>query len=221
MAKRGRPTKSGARDKRNRLIVEKRVEPADYIVQRREMFSFVTVTTGPEGRGGTIDQDICDGIGQFHALGLLDGHGHDAQDLRDVGREWRDGYAILLKLCGYKTGGYERMDKGKAQVHYTHRDELFDRMDEALGGYERSVLLSLLVDPIVGSWPLGEEAAPWVRSIVGEALLSRGRAIPLCRLPTADDREKFHATIRGLCILIDAKLPSRREQSAPFLRSAA
>lgn len=212
MGKRGRPRKSGARDKRDRLITEKRVEPASYVIDRRNLFAFVTPTKGPEGRVGTIDQDICDGIGQFHALGLLDGHGFDAQDMRDKGREWRDGYCILLKKSGYETGGYERMDKGVAEAKYTHRDERWDGMDESLRGFERTVLLSLLVDPIVGSWPDGETEAPWVRSIVSEALLKRGKIVPAMRFPTFEDREMLNAAIRGLCVLIDASLPSRWEQ---------
>ena len=221
MAKKGRPRKSGSRDKRDRLILDRRVEPADYVRLRRELFSFVTPTKGPEGRVGTIDQDICDGIGQFHALGILDGNGFDPQDMRDNGRMWRDGYTILLKKSGYETGGYERMDKGVAEVHYTHRDEKWDEMDNALKGLERSALLSLLIDPVVGSWPNGEENAPWVRALIDEALLKRGRVVRAMRFPTLADRSMLNAAIRGLCILIDKSLPSRWEQSGPDVRSAA
>jgi hypothetical protein len=223
MAKKGRPRKSGPRDKRDRLLSdERRVEPAAYVTARRNLFAFVSPTKGPEGRAGTIDQDICDGIGQFHALGLLDGHGHDPQDLRDNGRAWRDCYTTLLRKSGYKIGGYETMDKGVAVVHYTHRDAKFDRMDEALTGFERSALLSLLVDPVVGSWPDGEDNAPWVRSLIGEALLKRGKIPPSpLRFPTDLDREMLNASIRGLVALIDASLPSRWEQTNPFRRSAA
>jgi hypothetical protein len=221
VAKRGRPRKSGARDKRDRLILEKRIEPADYVLQRREAFAFVTPTKGPEGRVGTIDQDICDGIGQLHALGLLDGHGHDAQDLRDHGRQWRDGYVTIMRSSAVKIGKWERADRSEAIAHYTHQDAKFDTMDEALTGFERRALMDLLVDPIIGSWPMGEENAPWVRAVIAEGLLKRGRHPRMCMFPTMSDKELLNACIRGLCILIDACIPSRREQMTRDLRSAA
>jgi hypothetical protein len=159
--KRGRPRKDGPRDRHDRLIRDGKFTPApDHILEKRKLFSFVTPSKGPDGRTGEIDQDICDGIGQFHALGLLDGHGLDPQDLRDKGREWRNGYVMLLRKSGFKTGSYERMDKSKEDIRYTGRDAHFDRLDECLRGFERTVLLSLLVDPIVGSWPNGEEERP-------------------------------------------------------------
>ena len=87
MAKRkqGTRTKSG-RLSRSKLALMERNPPADYILERRRLFSFVTPTKGPDGRVGEIDQDVCDGIGQLQALGLLDGHGFDGKDLRDAGR---------------------------------------------------------------------------------------------------------------------------------------
>jgi hypothetical protein len=149
--KRGRPRKDGPRDRHDRLIRDGKFTPApDHILEKRKLFSFVTPSKGPDGRTGEIDQDICDGIGQFHALGLLDGHGLDPQDLRDKGREWRNGYVMLLRKSGFKTGSYERMDKSKEDIRYTGRDAHFDRLDECLRGFERTVLLSLLVDPVVG-----------------------------------------------------------------------
>lgn len=220
--KRGRPRKDGPRGADDRLLREgKTVPPAEYIDLRRKLFSFVTPTKGPDGRVGEIDQDVCDGIGQLCALGLLDGHPIDPAHLRDAGRAWRDGYTMILRKSGCKTGGYERMDKAKEQVKYTNRDETWDRMDLALTGYERSALLSLLVDPIVGSWPDGEQEAPWVRALVCEALLGRGRLPPLCRLPDSNDRGLLVAAIRGLFVLYDAFLPSRREQNLDQFRSAA
>jgi hypothetical protein len=220
MSRRGRPKKSGERDKRNRLILDKRVEPADHIIQRRQLFAFVSPTKGPEGRVGTIDQDICDGIGQIHALGLLDGYGHDPQDLRDHGREWRDGYVTLMRGSATKIGKWERADKSQSVVHYTHRDAKFDAMDTALIGFERLAMMDLLVDPIIGSWPFGEENSPWVRSIICEGLLSKGKQVPpLCMLPTAHDKDILAAAIRGLCMIFEAT--HSREQMSRFQRSAA
>jgi hypothetical protein len=210
--KRGRPRKDGPRKHDGTLERGKFTPPPDHILAKRKLFSFVTPTKGPDGRVGEIDQDVCDGIGQFHALGLLDGHGLDPQDLRDKGRQWRDGYVMLLRKSGFKTGGYERMDKAKEDIRYTGRDAHFDRLDESVSGFERTVLLSLLVDPIVGSWPDGEDNAPWVRSIIGEALLKRGRFVGAMRMPDLHDRALFEAAIRGLCLLVDASLPGRYER---------
>jgi hypothetical protein len=161
---------------------------------------------------------VCDGIGQLHALGLLDGHGFEAQDLRDKGREWRDHYCTLLKGQGFKTGSYERMDKSRAEPRYTSRDERFDRADMDLRGLERSALLSLLVDPVEGSRPDGKDDAPWVMSHIAYALLERKKMIPAwmqpVRFPDANDYELLAAAIRGLCLLVDGSLPARFERRA-------
>jgi hypothetical protein len=53
----------------------------------------------------------------------------------------------------------------------TAADLMFDRMDEALPRYERQVLLSLVVDPLIGHL----ETVPWAQSLIDEALLARGR----------------------------------------------
>jgi hypothetical protein len=211
--KRGRPRKNGPRGSDDRLLREGKFTPPPlHIVERRRLFSFVTPSKGPDGRVGEIDQDVCDGIGQFHALGLLDGHGFDGTELRDIGREWRDWFTRTLRKQGFKAGGFERVDK--AMEREPKHSERLDRMDLALVGYERAVLMSLLVDPIVGSWPSGEEEAPWVRSIVGEALLKRNRIVAMIGFPTAHEHGLLAASIRGLCILLDASLPRRWEQAA-------
>jgi hypothetical protein len=211
MSRRGRPRKPGKRDKNDRLVSGgKFTPPPDHILERRKLFSFVTPTKGPDGRVGEIDQDICDGIGQLRALGLLDGHGFDATELRDIGREWRDWFTRILRKQGFKAGGYERMDK--AREREPRHNERMDRMDLALTGYERAALMSLLIDPIVGSWPLGEEESAWVRGLIAEALLERGRVVKFVRFPDPNDRALLAAAIRGLCCLKDASLPNRYER---------
>lgn len=211
--KRGRPRKAGPRDASGRLIRDGKFTPApDHIQAKRKLFSFVTPTTELDGRVGEIDQDVCDGIGQFHALGLLDGHPIDGLQLRNAGREWRDWFVTLLRRQGFKAGGYERMDK--ARERDPRHSERLDRMDSALAGYERHALYSLLIDPVVGSWPNGEENAPWVRSIIAEALLRRGRAVAFIRFPDDNDYALLAAAIRGLFVLHDASLPGRYERKA-------
>ena len=194
--KRGRPAK---------VTTERRSDPCARVMEMRELFAFVVPTRGPEGRGGSIDQDICDGIGQLHALGLLDGQAIEAQDLRDKGREWRNHYVMLLKGSGFKTGSYERMDKSVHAPAYTKRDEHFDAMDGELRGLERSALLQLLVDPLVGTYPDGRQNVPWCESFICEALLKRKKLPPHWMqpvvFPTAHDRAMLEAAIQGLCVL--------------------
>jgi hypothetical protein len=210
--KRGRPRKDGPRKHNGLLERGKFTPPPEHILERRELFSFVNPTTGPDGRAGEIDQDVCDGIGQFHALGLLDGHPVDGLTLRDIGREWRDWFVTLLRRQGFKAGGYERMDKAREKE--PRHNERLDRMDEALGGFERSALMSLLIDPVVGSWPQGESDAPWVRSLVAKGLLERRRVVKFVRFPDANDYALLAAAIRGLFALHDASLPGRYERRA-------
>jgi hypothetical protein len=210
--KRGRPRKSGPRDANGRLIPPGKFTPApDHIIAKRKLYSFVTPTKGPDGRTGEIDQDVCDGIGQFHALGLLDGYPIDGLTLRDIGREWRDWFTTLLRKQGFKAGGYERTDKSRERE--PRHSERLDRMDDALRGHERAALMDLLIDPVVGSWPMGEEDSPWVRGIIADALLKRGRYVPFVQV-SANDYQLLAAAIRGLFCLHDASLPGRYERRA-------
>jgi hypothetical protein len=110
------------------------------------------------------------------------------------------------------------MDKSRGESPYTARDERFDRVDAELRGLERSALLSLLVDPVVGSRPDGRDDAPWVNSHIAYALLERRKMIPAymqpVRFPDANDHELLRAAIRGLAILVDGYLPARYERRA-------
>jgi hypothetical protein len=56
--------------------------------------------------------------------------------------------------------------------------ERFEKLDRGLESFERSVLLSLLVDPVVGSRPDGKDDAPWVMSHIAYALLAKKKLIP-------------------------------------------
>jgi hypothetical protein len=102
----------------------------------------------------------------------------------------------------------------KAREREPRHNERLDRMDLALEGSERQALMSLLIDPIVGSWPDGEQDAPWVRGIIAEGLLERKRVVAFAKFPDVNDRAMLQAAIRGLCQLKDASLPSRWERAA-------
>lgn len=207
MAKR----KNGQRTARGRLsrsvsALAERNPPADYILERRNLFSFVTPTKGPDGRVGEIDQDVCDGIGQLHALGLLDGHGFDGKDLRDAGRFYGEHYWTRYRETAPKTGQYERQDKSmSAWLGETAADRRFDRMDDLLKGYERSVLMSLVVDQ---TWT--DEIVPWAQGLIHEALIERKRFPKRARFPDMNDRAMLEACVRGLVAIFDGGMEMRR-----------
>ena len=199
MARKGRPRKS--RDQKLKDAFE-RTRPADYIMDRRKLFSFVAAP-----KGGEIDSEICDPIGQLCALGLLDHHGHDPVEMRDKGRFWGGHYAKLMRgeRLTVKTGSYERSDRSQSSDAITGADMLFDRMDENLPNFERTVLLNLLVDPLIGNG----DTVYWAQALIDEALLKRGRVPKMVRFPDAHDRGLLEAAIRGLVVLVDGSLPSR------------
>jgi hypothetical protein len=204
--KSGQRTKSG-RLSRSKNAVAERNPPADYIVVRRELFAWASPTKGPDGRHGELDQDICDGIGQLHILGLLDGHGFDAKDLRDAGRFFGEHYWTRYRETAPKTGKYERRDKSmSAWLGETPADRRFDRMDDCLRGYERAVLMSLVVDT---AW--GDEIIPWAQSLIDEGLMAKKKLRSgVIRFPDGNDRAMLEACIRGLCAIVDGGLEMRR-----------
>jgi hypothetical protein len=210
MAKRrGRPRKTAEQKAKDTLD---RTQPNMRVLENRRRFSFVRPPADQrtEGRNGEIDSEICDAIGQLCALGLFDGHGHDPVEMRDKGRFWGGHYAKLMKGLGTKVGSYERSDRSEKSGALTGADMLFDKMDEALPPYERQVLLTLLVDPLIGH----RETVPWAQSLIDHALLERGREPPLyrpMRFPDAMDWGHLAAAIRGLCVLVDGALPQRFE----------
>ena len=190
---------------RARLEIVDRNPPPDHILARRELFSFVTAP-----KGGSIDQDIHDGIGQLCVLDMLGGT-IDPIQMRTRGREWGLHYAQLLRLSGFKAGSYERMAKGFAQVYITGRDLQFDRMHLALGdGNEMAALLSLIVDPIVGSYPTDGLWQQWYEALIAERLREKhGKLVGGARFPDENDRAWLAAAKRGLWSLVDGALPSR------------
>jgi hypothetical protein len=212
MARRGRKPKSKEQKLKDAL---ERNAPADYILERRRLFSFVQPPSDKrqDGRNGEIDSEVCDAIGQLCALGYFDGHGFDPVEMRDKGRFWGGHYAKLMKIVGVKTGAYERKDRSEPTGALTGEDILFDRMNEALGnGFERSALLSLVVDPLIGH----RETVPWAQMFIDDELFKRGRFTACMTVGgvTESDRHLLNATIRGLCALVEGSLPGRYERRA-------
>lgn len=206
MAKR----KSGA-GRKTRALREMldRAPPNDAILERRRLFAFVQLPKDArlDGRNGEIDSEVCDGIGQLHALGLLDGHGIDGRDLRDAGRFFRDHYWSRYRETGPRTAKLERTDRSVSEfLGETAADRRFDRMDNVLTGYERLCVIELTVDH---NW--GDEIVGWAQSLIDEALRERGTPRKGGRqFATMCQRARLKACIRGLCLIFDGGMEMRR-----------
>lgn len=210
----GRARKSGKRTKGGRLsravsALLERNPPNERILERRALFAFVRKPAAKrqDGRDGEIDSEVCDGIGQLCALGLLDNHGFDPVELRDRGRLYAELYWHRYTATAPITGSVERSDRSTGGYDgVTARDRLFEKMDGALDGQvERAAVMSLVVDPM---W--GDDIVPWAQALIAEALLKR-KCIPNEMVfPTLNDREMLNACVRGLCAIVDGALPQRR-----------
>ena len=214
----GRPKHKGKRTNgrlsRSKDALVERVQPADYIIARRLAFAWHRPTKGPDGRVGEIDQDICDGIGQLHACGLLDNHGFDPVELRDKGRLYGKLYWTRYSATAPRTGKYDRSSRSTSSYDgMTPADLLFARMDDSLQAYERQCVFDLVVDT---TW--GDAVTPWAAGLIAEALLQRGKMPPRClepiMWPTLETRAMLNGCIRGLCALVDGSLPRRWERAA-------
>lgn len=216
MARRGRNPKSQEQKLRDAL---ERQSPAQYILDRRKLFAGICQPPPAnrlEGRNGEIDSEVCDAIGQLCAVGLFEGHGHDPIEMRDKGRFWGGHYARLMKASGMRIGKLEPRSRSTGgHSGMTGADLLFDRMDESLPEYERSVLLSLIVDPLIGINPAGEFVF-WAQALIDDELFKRGRFRSGMAVGhvTEAHRQYLAAAIRGLCVLVDGSLPARWEQKA-------
>lgn len=197
----GRPKKKGKRTpsgqfSRSLEALTERTEPAPHIIAKRELWAFVRPSAGPDGRTGTIDQDVCDSIGQLHALGMLDDAGHNPQYLRDAARFYADHYRVRYHDTLVAASAFERHDRSTSSyLGATADDRRFDQMDAALTGYERETFTDLVVDEA-----LGEPPTAWALAIIGEGLRKRGKLAS--GYPTADDFGRLEAAIRGLLMIV-------------------
>lgn len=156
--------------------------------------------------------DIFDGVGQLHAIGLLDGHGLDGKLLREAGRDYIGLYnynfidmmpkgSDLERAYGGRTGS------GKSDLipPATKREIRFAQLDALLplGSDERYWTQKILLDhfgldtvhPLVDRL-VNYKFAQWKLSVAG---LVAG----------AWDFHTFGHVLRGLFALADGCLPSR------------
>lgn len=186
-------------------------EPNAVVIARRESFSFLKAE-----RGGSIDQDIHDAIGQLHALGLLNGHGHEAKDLRDVGREYAELYWERYADLAPTVGSFERHSRATGNPpERTRRYDRFNRLDESLSrcSMERTAIHMLLTNNFHS-----DRLEGWVRRLIQYELLKRGKHLDepllLDGATYGHDNYMLGCAIRGLCLLIDASLPARFQRRA-------
>jgi hypothetical protein len=121
--------------KRALLTLAQRVEPTPHVLKRREQFAFLydDNQTKPEGRQGTIDQDVCDAIGQLAAVGLLDNHGHAPWDLVRIGRDFEERRSERYGELEPKVGSFERRSPSTGDPpRRSPRYDYFDKLDKAL-----------------------------------------------------------------------------------------
>jgi hypothetical protein len=191
------------------------------VIELRRLFSFAQIPADKrtEGRNGEVDSHVCDVIGRLAACGLLDDHGFDPWEMVRIGRFW-GGYIAARSPGRPKVGGYERHDKSTPSTAATPEDIFFEKIDDPLWiegkencrpTFERQVLWELLVIP-----ELGEEQPAWAQVMIDDELFKRGRFYEgmMVGHVTSSDRDFLNATIRGLCLLVDGALPSRRQKLA-------
>lgn len=182
-----------------------RSNPNDRVTERRERFRFLG--------SGRIDQDIHDGIGQLHALGLLNGHGHEAKDLRDIGRDYAELYWERYELTAPSTGQFERRSRGTGEPPPRNgRYNRFDRLDDAMPRVcmERTAIHMLVIHHYHS-----DNLEGWVQRLVNYELAKRG--VPDVLVDThshGHDCYMLGCAVRGLCQLMDAGLPARFERRA-------
>jgi hypothetical protein len=207
--------------KKAALILGTRSDPNSRVMERRERFNFLR--SAADGRQGSIDQDICDGIGQMQALGLLDGHGHDPLDLRNVGREYAELYWERYEATAPSTGQFERRSRGTGEPPPRNgRYDRYDRLDDSMPrvGMERTAIHMLLTQHYHSDGLEG-----WVQRLINRELAKRGVPDVLVFLdsPTeGHDRYMLGCAVRGLCQLMDAlgSLPIANEMHSRVASAA-
>jgi hypothetical protein len=156
--------------------------------------------------------DIFDGIGQLHAIGMLDGHGIDGKLMRDAGREYIGLYNytfidLLPKGSDLERAYGGRSSSGKSDLipPATSRELRFERMDALLPmrSQEREWTHKLLLDhfgldtvhPLVTRL-VNFRFAQWKLPVAGQ-------------VAGADDFQLLGCILRGLFALADGSMPDR------------
>jgi hypothetical protein len=177
-------------------------------VERLERFRHKNVLGG---KAAWID--IFDGIGQLHAIGMLEGHGIDGKLMREAGREyiglWNYTYIDLLPKGSdleRAYGGRQASGKADALPPATRRDIRFAQLDDLLptGSDERKWTHKILLDHF------GLDTVhPLVERLVNYRFAQWGCQVA-GRIAGNEDFETLACVLRGLFALADGAMPERR-----------
>ena len=184
------------------------VAPNDRVQERLDRFRDKRIL---DGKAAWID--IFDGIGQLHAVGLLDGHGIDGKLMREAGREYVGLYNyyfidMMPKGCDLERayGGRSNSGKSEAIPPATRREIRFAKLDDLLprGSDERYWTRAILLDHF------GLDAVhPLVDRLVNYKRAQWG--LPVAGMIAGKgDFQKLGHVLRGLFALADGAMPERR-----------
>jgi hypothetical protein len=180
----------------------------DRCVERLERFRHKNILGG---KAAWID--IFDGVGQLHAIGMLEGHGIDGKLLREAGREYVGLYNYYFIDLLPKGSDLQRAYGGKANggkseliPPATRREIRFAQLDALLprGSEERYWTHKLLLDhfgldsvlPLVDRL-VNYKRAQWKLPVGGE-------------IAGARDFHTLGHILRGLFALADGAMPERK-----------
>jgi hypothetical protein len=169
-----------------------------------------------DGKAAWID--IFDGVGQLHAIGMLEGHGLDGKLLREAGRNYIGLYNYYFIEMMPKGSDLERAyggrsGSGKSDLipPATKRDLLFAKLDDTLpsGSEERYWTQALLLNHF------GLDAVhPLVDRLVNYRFNQWRLPIPIgdrdARTAGATDFQILARFLRGLFALADGTMPERK-----------
>lgn len=185
----------------------------DRCVERLEAFRHPKIL---DGKAAWID--IFDGVGQLHAIGMLDGHGLDGKLLREAGRDYVGLYnyyfiemmpkgSDLERAYGGRTAG------GKSELipPATKRDLRFAKLDDLLptGSEERYWTQTLLLNHF------GLDTVhPLVDRLVNFRFNQWRLPLPVgdrdMRTAGGSDFQLLARFLRGLFALADGAMPERK-----------
>jgi hypothetical protein len=215
MGLRGRPSKSGKRNKSGR-VERAKIQARDYGNDRVQALRalYYGIRRNPEGKIVDVSDDLIDAPGRLHAVGLLDDHGHEPGLIRDTMRDYGMVYwernADKAPRCGtyeaFMGGGNgcaPEPPNGKLALKFAVADRALKWMR-----YEQRCLEKLVCD----YW-WSDGIAPFADCIIGERLRQLGRDYR-SELPGLNDKEMLAGALRATFRLIETGLQIHAQRRA-------
>jgi hypothetical protein len=173
-----------------------------------------------DGKAAWID--VYDGVGQLHAVGMLEGHGLDGKLLRNAGREYIGLYNYIYIEMLPKSSDLQRVytqsGTGKSDLipDATAREKRFAKLDAVLplGSSERYWAQKILLD----HFGL-DNVHPLVDRLVNYRMNQWRLPLPGgaerdMRTAGAEDFQLLGYVLRALFALADGAMPERRRLAA-------